>query len=165
MLLLVLAHRHMGGAVGQDVGGHEHRVGVEPDAGGLAVLAGLVLELGHAVEPAQPRDAIEDPGELGMGRHLALVEHDRARRVDAGGEERGGDLSDLRLQLGRVLPQGDRVQVDDAVEALRLARLHLHEPLHGAEIIAEMQVPGRLDAGEDQFVERGHRACSRSYRE
>ncbi len=163
MLLLVLADRDMGGAIGQDVGRHQDRIGVEADRSVLAVLAGLVLELGHAVEPAEAGDAVEDPGELGMGRHLALVEHDRPLRVDAGREEGGGDLADLRLQLGRILPERDRVQIDDAVEALRLAGLHLHEPLHGAEIIAEMQVPGRLHAGEDQIVERGHRACPRAF--
>ena len=79
MLLLVFAHRHMGRLVNQDVGGHQHRIGVEPHAGAFLVLAGFLLELGHAVHPAQPRHAIEDPAQLGMFRHLALVEDGGAR--------------------------------------------------------------------------------------
>ena len=66
MLLLVVADRHVGGAIEQDVGRHQHRIVVEADGRVLAVLARLLLELGHAVEPAEPRDAIEHPGELGV---------------------------------------------------------------------------------------------------
>ena len=66
MLLLVLADRHMGRAIDQDVGRHQARIGEQPDRGVLAVLAGLLLELGHAVEPAHAGDAVEHPGELGV---------------------------------------------------------------------------------------------------
>jgi hypothetical protein len=53
MLLLVLADRHMRGAIDQNVGGHQVGIGIEADGGVLAVLAGLLLELRHAVEPAE----------------------------------------------------------------------------------------------------------------
>src|SRR3546814_8250529 len=52
VLLLVLADRHMGRLVDQDVGGHEVRIDVEAGRGLFAILAGLVLELCHAVQPA-----------------------------------------------------------------------------------------------------------------
>jgi hypothetical protein len=45
MLLLVLADRHVGRLVEQHVGRLQHRVGEQRDAGALAVLARLVLEL------------------------------------------------------------------------------------------------------------------------
>jgi uncharacterized protein YfaS (alpha-2-macroglobulin family) len=48
-------------------GGETVRVAIH---GAFTVLARLVLELGHAVQPAEPRDAVEDPGELRMCRHL-----------------------------------------------------------------------------------------------
>src|SRR5690606_14620620 len=51
-------------------------------------------------------------------------------------------------QFGRVLPHRERVHVDDAVEAVE-AFLQLHPVPDGAEIVAEMQVAGRLDAGKD----------------
>ena len=73
MLLLVFADRHMRRLVDEDVGRHQHRIGVEADAGALLVLAGFLLELGHAVEPAEPRHAIEDPGKLGMCGHRAWL--------------------------------------------------------------------------------------------
>src|SRR5690606_11129292 len=55
-------------------------------------------------------------------------------------------------QLGRLLPHRDRVQVDDAVDAV-MRVLQLHEAADRAEIVAEMEVAGRLDAGEDERLE------------
>ena len=68
VLLLVLADRNMRRLVGENVGRHQVRVGIEADRGVLLVLARLLLELRHPVEPAEPGDAVEDPGELGMRR-------------------------------------------------------------------------------------------------
>src|SRR5262245_54200321 len=89
MLLLALADRHMGGAIGEDVGGHQTRIGKEPDRRILPILAGLLLELRHPVEPADARDAVEYPGEFGVLRNLALVEDDVLSRIDAGSDEGG----------------------------------------------------------------------------
>ena len=148
MLLLVLADRHMGRVVEQNVGGHQVRIDIEPGRRLLAVLAGLLLELGHAVEPAEARHAIEDPGELGMAGDLALVEDDVLLRIDAGGDEGRRHLAGVLGQLVGVLQHGDGVQIDHAIEALMLG-LERHEFGDGAEIIAEMQVAGRLHARED----------------
>ena len=153
VLFLVLAHRHVGGAIDQNIGRHQRRIGVETDRGILAVLAGLLLELGHPVEPAESGDAIEDPGELGVLGHLALVEDDVFCRIDAAGDEGRGDFARGVRQLGRILPHRDRVQVDDAIDAV-VAVLQLDEALDGAEIIAEMQVAGRLHAGKHPFLKR-----------
>ena len=49
----------------------------------------------------------------------------------------------------------DRMQVDDAIDAV-VALLQLHEAADRAEIIAEMEVAGRLDAGKDKRLEAGH---------
>ena len=45
---------------------------------------------------------------------------------------------------------GDRVHVDDAVDAI-MRLLQLHEIRDCAEIIAEMQIAGRLHAGKDEL--------------
>ena len=155
MLLLVLADRHMGGEIGEDVGGHQVRIGEQADGGVLAVLAGLLLELGHAVQPAHAGDAVEHPGELGMGGDLALVEDDMRLGVDAGGDEGRRHLAGRGGELLRILPDRDRMHVDDAIDAV-VGRLQLDEALDGAEIVAEMQVAGGLDARKDPGCEVGH---------
>jgi hypothetical protein len=48
----------------------------------------------------------------------------------------------------RVLEYGDGVEIDHAIEAVMLG-LERHEFGDGAEIIAEMEIAGRLHAGED----------------
>ena len=158
MLLLVLADRHMGGAVQQNVRGHQHRIIVEPDGRVLAVLAGLLLELRHAAEPADARDAVEDPGKLGVAGDLALVEHDVLLRVDAGGDEGCRHLAGVAGELRRAAPDvdalRDRVHVDDAIDAV-MGFLHLHEVDDRAEVIAEMQIARRLDARK-YFFNKSH---------
>src|SRR5260221_415346 len=156
VLLLVLADGYMRGTINQDVGGHQSRIGVETDRGILAVLARLLLELGHAVEPAEAGDAGEHPGELGMLRGLALVEHDGLFRCHAARHERRGHLARIFRQLLGPAPDrnrlGDGVQVDHAIDAVVLV-LQRDELRDGAEIIAEMQVAGRLHAGKHPLLE------------
>src|SRR5207302_2372503 len=117
-------------------------------------LAGLLLELRRAAGPADARHAVEDPGKLGVARDLALVEHDMLFRVDAGGDEGRGDLAGVAGELRRaapdVRPLRDRVHVDDAIDAV-MGFLHLHEVDDRAEVIAEMQITRRLDAGKNLF--------------
>ena len=156
MLLLVLADRHMGGAIDQDVGRHQHRIVVEADRRVLAVLAGLLLELGHAVEPAEPRHAVEDPGQLGVSGDLALVEDDVLLRIDAAAMKAAVTSRVLRASSAGP-PQTDAgvigVQVDDAIEAV-VRLLQLDEVDDRAEVIAEMQIAGRLDARKNPFNDR-----------
>ena len=153
MLFLVLADRHVGGAIDQNVGRHQRRIGIESDRSIFAVLAGLFLELGHPVEPAEARDAIEDPGQFGVLGHLALVEHDMLCGIDPTGDEGRGDLPDRVGQLGGVLPHRDRVQIDDAINAV-VAVLQFDEALDGAEIVAEMQVAGGLHPRKNPLLNR-----------
>ena len=148
VLALVLADRHAGRVIGQDVGRHQVRIDVQPGRGVLPVLARLVLELRHAVQPADARDAVEDPGKLRVCADTRLHEQDVLARVDAAGEQHRRHLAGLLRELLRVLPFGDRMQVDHAVDAV-VAVLQRHPVAHGAEVVAEMGDAGRLDAGED----------------
>src|SRR5262249_17871094 len=111
-------------------------------------------ELGHAIEPAEARDAVEYPGELRMLGDLALVEHDVLLGIDAASDERGGDLARRLRQLGRILPYRHCMQGDDAGDAVVacVQRDELHER---AEVIAEVQIAGRLDAGKHPLLD-GH---------
>ena len=83
---------------------------------------------------------------------LTLVEHDILSGIDAAGEECRGDLADRERQFARILPDGDGVQVDDAVDAIKTI-LQLDKALDGAEIIAEMEIASRLHAGKNQLLE------------
>ena len=156
MLALVLADRHRGRVIYQDVGRHQVRIHVQPGRGVLAVLAGLVLELRHAVQPADPRHAIEDPAQPHMRRHRRLQEQDVFVRIDATGQQHRGHLPRLPGQFLRLLPLGDRVQIDHAIQALMLL-LQRHPVADGAEVIAERGDAGGLDAGQDT-VHGGDRA-------
>src|SRR5262249_41497500 len=89
---------------------------------------------------------------------LALVKHDVAPGIDAACNEGGRDLAGCARQLNRVLPDRDRMQIDDAVDAI-VAILQLNEFDNGAEVIAEMQITGRLYPGKYPFLE-GHKLSS-----
>ena len=86
---------------------------------------------------------------------LALVEDDMPLGVDARGDERRGDLADAGGEPSRILRHGDSVQVHHAEHAV-VRPLQVDELRDRAEVIAEMQVAGRLHAGEDAVRKRGH---------
>src|SRR5262249_7190740 len=117
------------------------------------ILAGLFLERRHPVEPADARDTIKDPGELGMLRNLALVEDDVLLWIDTAGQERGRNLARRARQFVRVLPHSDGVKIDDTINTV-IAILQRHELGNGTKIVAEMQIAGRLHAGKNAFLER-----------
>ncbi len=149
MLPLVLADRDLLGAVEQDVGCHQHRIGEQPDAGVLgALLRGLVLELRHATGLAEAGHAGQHPRQFDVLGHLALHEQHRPVRVDTDREQlRGGDQHPL-AQFLRVLRHGDRVQVRDEVIGVELV-LHRHPLLQRTEEVPEVEgVRGGLNAGQ-----------------
>src|SRR5258708_4297334 len=87
---------------------------------------------------------------------LALIEDDMLFRIDTAGNEGGGDLARVLRQLLGAAPDhqrlGNRVQVDDAIDAL-VPVLQCDELCDGAEVIPEMQIAGRLYAGKHPFLE------------
>ena len=85
-----------------------------------------------------------------MCRNLALIEDDAPLRIDAGGKISRGDLARVCAQFGGVLPYGDGMQVDDAVDAIVVV-LQRDEVSDRPEIVSQVQVTGRLNAGEYPF--------------
>ena len=158
MLFLVFADRHMRGPIGENVRRHQRWIGIEPDRRVLTVLAGLLLELGHPVEPAKACDAIEHPGELRMLRHAGLVEQDRTLGGDARGNQACRDLAGALAKLLRVLRHGDGMQVDDAVDGFKII-LQRHPVPDRTKIVAEMQIACRLDTRKDPLFRHGKKAC------
>ena len=99
MLLLVFADGHVRRLVEENVGRHQHGVGVKAEPGVLPLFPGLFLELRHPVEPAERRQTAQKPGQLGMRADSALVEDDAALGIDAGGYIGGGHLARRLAQL------------------------------------------------------------------
>ena len=77
-----------------------------------------------------------------------LDETDCPQVIDAGGKKRGGDFTRLRRQQLRVLPDRDRMQIDDTENTLVIV-LQAHEIAYRAEVIAEMKIAGRLHTGKN----------------
>ena len=148
VLALVLADGHLVGAVGEHVGGLQHRIQQQPGRDELALGERLVAELVHALQAPELGDARQQPGQLGVLGHVALAKQDAARRVEARGEQDRGRVVEALAQLGRLVGDGDRVQVDDAEDALAalLARDVLGDR---ADVVAQVLAPRGLDAGED----------------
>jgi len=84
-----------------------------------------------------------------VGRHRRLREDDRLGRVQARGQIGRRDLARLGRQLLGLLPDGDGVHVGDEDEQGRARILQLGEALQGAQIVAQVQGAGGLDAGQD----------------
>ena len=83
-----------------------------------------------------------------MRVNLRLIENDVLLRVHARRDKSRRDLARGAPQIGRLLLDGDRVHVDDAIDAIVMI-LQRHEFRDRAEIVAKMQIAGRLDAGEN----------------
>ncbi len=134
------------------------RNGVREQAGvGDEAVLHLVL-VGEAVfEVGDGREAVEDPRELGDGGHVGLHEERRVRRVEAEGEVVEGHVERVAAQRLGVAQAGERVVVDDeeerrvAVHATVLVDLlrALHVLAQRAEVVAEVERAGGLDAGDD----------------
>ena len=85
---------------------------------------------------------------------VALAEEHAAIGIEPGGEQRRGRVVDPLAQLRGVVGDGDRMQVDDAVDrVLPGPGVELVLPDHvlanRADVVAEVLAPGRLDAAED----------------
>ena len=56
----------------------------------VGVLGALILELGHARQLTKLRVAGQHPGKLGVRGHMALYKQNVLLRVDAYGQQQGG---------------------------------------------------------------------------
>ena len=165
MLRLIVAHRHDRGLVQQNIGGHQHRILQQAVADGfLRLRLGLVLR--HALQPADRRHAGQHPGQFGVLGNRRLHHQRGMLGVDADRQQHPGQLLDLGAQLLRILINRDRVQVDDAVDAIVVV-LDLGPVLQRAKIISDVRAAGGLNAGKDScfhswFGGNFHRKRSRS---
>ena len=79
---------------------------------------------------------------------VGLAEEDAAVGVEPGGYQDRRRVVHLVPELGRILGDRERVQVDDAVDRLA-AILPLDVLADRADVVAEVLAPRGLDAAED----------------
>ena len=82
------------------------------------MLLGFGLELGHAAQLTELRIAPEHPAQLRVLRHMALDKHDILLRIQTAGDVLRQLVDAPAAERGRILPDGDGVHVDDAVQAV-----------------------------------------------
>ena len=113
------------------------------------MLARLFLELGHPVEPAQPGDAVEHPGELGVAGTWLWIEDDVALGIDAG--RRASPRRSRRVFARSSAGSCQTVIACRSTTQKRHSNssCSAHPVADGAQVVAEVQVAGRLDAGEN----------------
>ena len=145
VLLLVIAHRHLFGAVEQDVRRHQHRVVEQAGIDVVGVLAGLVLELGHAAELTHLGVAVQHPGQARVRGHVGLHEQHALDRVQPAGQVDAQEFVAARAQFFGRLAHGDGVHVHQRVVAVVLV-LQGDPVLERAQVVAQGQLAGGLDA-------------------
>src|SRR5918998_1393581 len=166
VLRLVGAHRHLVGIEREDVGGHEHGVAVQPRVHAVIGVAtgrdvgrdrGLV-RMGTVQQPLRG-DVGQERGHAGDRRDPALAIDVDVRAVEAAGEHRGDEPSRALSQRRRIGPAVEGVEVgdEDVHLAGRIGR-ELGERPDRAGVVAEVELPGRLDPGQrpDRAGHDGH---------
>ena len=118
VLHLVVADRHAGGAVEQDVGGHQDRIGEQAGVDVLRLALALLLELGHARQlavAASPSRA-STPARSARARATARTAPSGWDRCPQASSSAASVSTRGCISVG-VVGLRHRVQIDDAVEA------------------------------------------------
>src|SRR5207247_6398461 len=112
------------------------------------VVRAAAFDLYWVMRSSQPHggDAGQQPGELGVRGDVGLEEQGRAGRIDTAGEQQRRELAPRgaqRLDSDRL---GDResVEIDDTKDVV-VARLVRRPHAQRADVVAEVEPPGRLD--------------------
>ncbi|EXI74058.1 MAG: hypothetical protein AW07_02196 [Candidatus Accumulibacter sp. SK-11] len=150
---LILANRHLVGAVDQDVCRLQEGVAEEAIGRQILVLELLLLILvgRHPLQPAERRHHRQQQMQFGVLRHLRLDEEDRPPRVDASRQPVDDHVAGRADDPLRVVVLGrQRVPVGDEEEA-GVVVLQPDPVLQDAVVVTEMQAASRAHSGEDSF--------------
>ena len=147
----------------QNVRSHQHRIGKKSHGDiGVRVLAdgsggingGLIGVC--AIEEPLAHDAVEHPAEKRDFGNVALAVERDAFRIKASGKPGRGNLHAASFNAGRILALDECVQIREEEEALNVGiAAVLNGRTDGADVVADMQGSGGVDAGENAFF--GHR--------
>ena len=150
MLLLILAHGHKVRLIQKNIRRHQRGVGEQAAVYVVGMFGGFVLELGHAGKLAEHGVAVQNPAQLRVLVDMALDEKRIFLRVKTAGDvlsQLGGGAA---AQLRGLLPDCNGVQIRHKIIAVKLLG-QLRPVFHRAQIVAQMQVAGGLNAGEHYF--------------
>ena len=147
---LILPDRHQVRLAGQDVGRLVGRVGEHqpahrrlPGIGDLVLHGRVALQLGHR-DQRQERQQ-----ELVQLRHRAVREDHRAAGVDPDRQVVEHQPDDVLVQVVGGVPVGQHLVVGDQHHHLGPGVLQPHPVPERAEVVPEVQMPGRPVAGQD----------------
>ena len=147
---LVLPHRHQVRLAEQDVRRLVHRIGEHQAADRrLPGVRDLVLDRRVAVQLGHRDQAEERQQQLVERGHRAVREHHRPRRVQSDGQVVEQQPGHVLIQVLGHLPVGQHLVVGDQHEDLRAEVLQPDPVPQGAEVVAQVQPPGRPVAGQD----------------
>ena len=146
MLLLVFTDGNQVSLIQQNVRSHERGVGEQTAVDVFGVLCALVLELGHTGQLAEHGVALQDPAQFAVLRNVALDEQSVLFGVQTAGDVLCQLVQGAAAQGSGILTNGQGVQVSHEVIAVKPV-CQLCPVLHCAQIVAQMQVTGRLNAG------------------
>ena len=152
MLLLVGSDGHQISLIKQNVRRHQDGIVEQTRVDVVRVLGAFVLVLGHAGKLAHVGKAVQNPRQLRMAADMALTVDDVLLRVQTAGNVGGGHFQTAAAQLGRILPNGDGVHIHHAVDAVVVV-LQKGEIPQRADVVADGQGAGGLNAGEDRFFD------------
>ena len=153
VLELILTDRNDGPVIEQDVASHERWIGEEADGDVFSLLDRLVFVLRHAFELRDSRDRAQNPAEFRVSSNFALDEDVATGRVDADSKVGRCDVEDILMQLLRILGDGNGMKIDHAKEAA-IAVLDFSPLLERANVVANMEIVGRLYARDEQVLHR-----------
>src|SRR6185503_4241044 len=146
VLYLILSYRHEASFIEQYVSRLQHGVREYSHRDAFLPLR-FVFVLSLALELAQRRDAGQQPIQLGVRGDVRLDEDDAPLRIEPGGVQADRHVDRELRQRGRVVRLSNGVQIDDTEQTLVLG-LQPHPVLDGAEVVADVEFAGRLDAAE-----------------
>ena len=112
------------------------------------MLRRLVLELRHAAEITERAETGEHPSHLRVCTHVALDKDETLLRIKSAREQEGKRRAACLSPHRRLVIDGERMEIGDEVVAV-VFLLQLAPVFHRAEIVAEGECAGGLNAAQD----------------
>ena len=89
-----------------------------PTSRARGVCLRFFLVLGHPLKLTHPREAAQEPGQLGMGRHPRLEEQDTRARIQTASNTETGEVQTPSVKRRGLPRHGEGMEVDDGEDAV-----------------------------------------------